>query len=324
MKAVICHTLGPSDTLVIEEIDNPIAGDDDVVVDVTSAALNFFDTLIIEGKYQYRPSLPFSPGAEFAGTISAIGAGVTGLDLGTRVMGFAGWGTCREKVLSKADRVVPIPDEVSDDIAAGIIVTYGTSYYALKDRGNLQSGETLAVLGASGGVGLAAVELGKAMGARVIACASSEEKLQFCRDHGADETVNYSGVDLKDALKELTGGQGVDVVYDPVGGDYAEQALRACGWGGRFLVIGFAAGAIPRIPLNLPLLKSNSIIGVFWGASVERDTATYRDNNRQIMAWIAEGVLNPHVDEIYSLDDTPKALDAIANRKVKGKVVVRP
>ncbi|MBZ0216385.1 MAG: NADPH:quinone oxidoreductase family protein [Fimbriimonadaceae bacterium] len=324
MKAVICHAFGPPETLVVEDIEDPVAGDGEVIVDVTAAALNFFDTLIIENKYQFKPTLPFSPGAEFAGTISAIGPGVEGFALGTRVMGFTDWGTCREKIATKADRIVPIPEGVSDDIAAGIIVTYGTTYYALKDRGALQPGETLAVLGASGGVGLAAVELGKAMGARVIACASSEEKLQFCRDHGADDTVNYSEVDLKDALKDLTGSRGVDVVYDPVGGDYAEQALRACGWGGRFLVIGFAAGTIPKIPLNLPLLKSNSIIGVFWGASVARDTATYRDNNRQIMEWIAAGILDPHVDEVFALEDTALALDAIAKRKVKGKVVVRP
>ncbi len=324
MKAVLCKAFGPPETLVIEELPDPHPGVGEVVVDVSAAALNFFDTLLIENKYQFKPPLPFSPGAEFAGTISAIGPEVEGLQLGTRVMGFSDWGTCREKIVVKADRIVPIPPGVTDDIAAGIIVTYGTSYYALKDRGDLQSGETLAVLGASGGVGLAAVELGKAMGARVIACASSKSKLQFCRDHGADETIDYSEVDLKAALKDLSGGQGVDMVYDPVGGDYAEQALRACGWGGRFLVIGFAAGTIPKIPLNLPLLKSCSLIGVFWGASVARDSATYRDNNRQIMDWIVKGELRPHVDKVYALEETAQALDAIARREVKGKVVVRP
>ena len=324
MKAVLCKSFGPPETLVIEDIPDPQAGEGEVVVDVTSAALNFFDTLIIENKYQFKPTPPFSPGAEFAGKISEIGPGVEGFDLGDRVMGYTDWGSCREKLVSSAGRIVVIPEGVSDDIAAGIIVTYGTSYYALKDRGHLQPGETLAVLGASGGVGLATVELGKAMGATVIACASSEEKLQFCRDHGADETINYSSVNLKDALKEMTGGAGVDVVYDPIGGDYAELALRACGWNGRFLVIGFATGTIPKIPLNLPLLKNNALIGVFWGASVARDPATYRDNNRQIMEWVAEGVLNPHVDEVYALKDTSKALDAIARREVKGKVVVRP
>lgn len=324
MKAILCETFGPPETLRLAEIDSPLAGPGEVVVTIAAAALNFFDTLIIEDKYQFKPGLPFSPAGEFSGRIAAIGAGVSGVSIGDRVMAYSGWGAARQQIAVKADRLVPVPDNISDDIAAGLIVTYGTTIHALRDRAKLQPGETLAVLGASGGVGIAAVELGKAMGARVIACASSADKLAFCRAHGADELVDYSTGDLKSQLKALTGGKGADVIYDPIGGIYAEQALRATAWMGRFLVIGFAAGSIPKIPLNLALLKGCDIQGVFWGSFIERDPARQRANMEQILAWVGDGQLKPHTDRSYALADTPEALQAIAQRVVKGKIVITP
>lgn len=324
MKAVVCAAYGPPETLRLEELAPGVAGAGEVVVRVRAAALNFFDTLIIENKYQTKPALPFSPGAELAGIVTALGAGVTGFAPGDRVMAFTGYGAAREEVAVGAEQLIPVPDGIDDTIAAGLIVTYGTTIHALKDRADLKPGETLAVLGASGGVGIAAVEIGKAMGARVIACASSDEKLDFARAHGADDTVNYAREDLKERLKALTGGEGADVIYDPVGGAYAEAALRATAWGGRFLVIGFAAGDIPRIPLNLVLLKGCALIGVFWGAFVARDPARHRANTAQILAWVKEGRLAPHIDRTCRLDETADALRAIARREVKGKVVIVP
>ena len=265
MKALVCTRLGGPDDLEIHDLADPIAGPGEVVVRVEAAALNFFDTLIIAGKYQTKPQLPFSPAAEFAGTIEAVGEGVTAIKPGERVAGYAGYGAARERIAVAADRVVKLPPGLEADRAAGLIVTYGTSYYALKDRAQLKAGETLAVLGAAGGVGLAAVELGAIMGARVIACASSDDKLAFARRHGASETVNYAAENLRDGLKRLAGERGVDVVYDPVGGAQAEPALRSLAWEGRFLVIGFAAGEIPKLPLNLVLLKSCDVRGVYLG-----------------------------------------------------------
>ena len=255
MKAVVCERLGPPETLVVKQIDAASAGPGEIVIAVKAAALNFFDTLIIAGKYQYRPDVPFSPGAEIAGIVKSVGHGVTDLAAGDRVMAYLGWGGAREEVAAPASQTIRLPDGIADEAAAGLTVTYGTTLHALKDRADLRPGETLAVLGASGGVGQAAIEVGKVMGARVIACASSEDKLEFCRQLGADDTINYGKTDLKNALKEMTDGKGADVVYDPVGGDLAELALRATNWEGRFLVIGFASGQIPKLPLNLVLLK---------------------------------------------------------------------
>lgn len=324
MKALLCTAHGGPELLQLEEIAAPRPAPGEVVVAMRAAALNFFDTLIIAGKYQFKPELPFSPGAELAGIVEEVGDGVEEFAPGQRVMAFVGWGACREKIAVPAEKLIPIPAGIDDETAAGMIVTYGTTLYALKNRANLQAGETLAVLGASGGVGIAAVEIGKAMGARVIACASSEEKLAFCASRGADETLNYSNTPLREGLKQLTGGTGVDVIYDPVGGDYAESALRAIAWNGRFLVIGFAAGEIPKIPLNLALLKNCAIVGVFWGAFVERENDTHRANMAQILSWIGEGKLSPHVDRTYPLADTAQALSDIATRQARGKIVITP
>ncbi|MEM7428690.1 MAG: NADPH:quinone oxidoreductase family protein [Pseudomonadota bacterium] len=324
MKAIISNQPGPPDTLELVDLDEPSAGAGEVVIDIDSAALNFFDTLIIEDKYQFKPNRPFAPGAEFAGTIESIGAGVTGFEPGDRVMAYSGWDACREKIAVGSERVIPLPDDISFEAAAGLTVTYGTTIHGLRDRANLKPGETLAVLGAAGGVGQAAVEIGKAMGAHVIACASSEEKLAFCRDLGADETINYSDVSLKDALKEVSGGKGVDVVYDPVGGDLAEEAVRGTGWNGRFLVIGFAAGTIPKIPLNLVLLKGCSLVGVFWGSFLQRTPDHHATNMAMILNWVKEGKIRPHIDSTYPLAEVPEALKALAERRVMGKVIVKP
>ena len=324
MKAVLCTAFGPPEDLRIVDIPRPEAGPGEVVVEVGAAALNFFDTLIVAGKYQTRPPLPFSPGGELAGTVVAVGADVEGVAPGDRVMGHIGWGGARQFAAVPAARLIAIPQGLSDEAAAGLIIAYGTTLHAFKDRAALKAGETVAVLGASGGVGIAAIEIAKAMGARVIACASSEEKLAFCRAHGADDTLNYEKEDIKAGLKARTDGAGVDVVYDPVGGAHAEAALRATGWNGRFLVIGFAGGDIPRIALNLCLLKGNAIIGVNWGEFAFRDPAASRANNVQILEWVHGGKLKPHVDHVYALESTVEALGAIARREVKGKIVVAP
>jgi NADPH2:quinone reductase len=324
MKALLCKQYGGPDDLVIEDFAEPAAGPGEAIVDVKAAALNFFDTLIIAGKYQTKPAMPFSPAAEFAGVVKSLGSGVTGVKIGDRVLGYLGYGAARERIVVKADRLIPIPDALDFDRAAGVVVTYGTTLHALKDRAHLREGETLAVLGASGGVGLAAVELGKTMGARVIACASSDDKLAFVKKHGADDTINYASDNLKEALRRVTGGRGADVIYDPVGGPYAEQALRSIAWKGRFLVVGFAAGEIPKIPLNLALLKGCDIVGVFWGSFIERDPAGHRANTRQILDWVAAGKLSAHVQATYPLADAAAALKALAARKVMGKIVLRP
>jgi len=310
--------------LVVEDVASPVAGAGEVVIKIKATALNFFDTLIIENKYQFKPDMPFSPGAEIAGEILQIGSDVTGFQTGERVMAYVSWGGCREELAVAAEKLVKIPDGIEFKIAAGLTVTYGTTYHGLKDRAELQEGETLAVLGASGGVGQSAVELGKVMGAHVIAAASSDDKLQFCKSIGADDLVNYSTENLKERLKELTGGAGVDVIYDPVGAEYSEQALRAIAWQGRFLVVGFAAGEIPKIPLNLTLLKGCQIVGVFWGAFAKRSPQAEQANMAQILRWVQEGRLNPHIHREYTLDQTAEALQALANREVKGKAVIIP
>ena len=323
MKAVLCTRAGTPDDLEISDLPDPTAAPGEAVVRIKAAALNFFDTLIIAGKYQYKPTFPFSPGAEFAGTVESLGDGVAGLAIGDRVTGYVRYGAAREKLAIPANRLTKLPDQLDFDRAAGLSVTYGTSYYALKNRAGLKRGETLAVLGASGGVGLAAVELGKLIGARVIACASSDDKLAFTRKHGADETVNYATSDLRDALKKLGSEHGIDVIYDPVGGAYAEAALRAIAWEGRFLVVGFAAGEIPKLPLNLALLKSCDIRGVFWGSWTERAPDEHRANMADLVKWCAEGKLSAHVHATYPLADAARALNDIAARKVMGKAVLR-
>ncbi len=324
MKAILSKQPGPPQTLELVDLDEPAAGSGEVVIKIDSAALNFFDTLIIEDKYQFKPDRPFAPGAEFAGVVESIGAGVTGFEPGDRVMAYSGWDACREKIAVAAERVIPLPDDIGFEAAAGLTVTYGTTIHGLRDRAHMKPGETLAVLGAAGGVGQAAVEIGKAMGAKVVACASSEDKLAFCRELGADETINYSEFSLKDALKELTGGKGADVVYDPVGGNLAEEAVRGTAWEGRFLVIGFASGTIPKIPLNLALLKGCSLVGVFWGSFLARSPEHHATNMAMILNWVKEGKIRPHIDSTYSLEDVPAALKALAERKVMGKVIIKP
>lgn len=324
VKAVVCEKLGPPSGLVIRDLAEPEAGPGEVVVAVKAAALNFFDTLIIEGKYQFRPQMPFSPGAEMAGIVERVGEGVERFKAGDRVAGYLKWGAAREKVVATEDDLVPVPDGVGFEQAAGVTVTYGTTLHALKDRAHLRPGETVAVLGAAGGVGQAAVEIAGIMGARVIACASSDEKLAFARANGAAETVNYATEDLKARLKELTNGEGVDVVYDPVGGSLAEAALRATGWRGRYLVIGFASGEIPKIPLNLVLLKGCDIQGVFWGEAVVREPEDHAENMAQLLGYIRDGKLKPHIHKVYALEETAVALEEIAGRKAFGKVIVRP
>lgn len=324
MKALLCKHYGSPDDLVIEDVADPVAGPGEAVVEVKVAALNFFDTLIIAGKYQTKPAMPFSPAAEMAGVVQSVSPDVTSVKAGDRVLGYLGFGAARQRVAVRADRLVPIPDALDFDRAAGLCVTYGTTLHALKDRAHMVEGETLAVLGASGGVGLAAVELGKVMGAQVIACASSDDKLAFVKKHGADETINYANDDLKEALRRVTGGKGVDVIYDPVGGAYAEPALRSIAWKGRFLVVGFAAGEIPKIPLNLALLKGCDIVGVFWGSFVERDPAGHRANTRQIVDWVTAGKLSAHIQAVYPLADAANALKALAARKVMGKIILKP
>lgn len=323
MRALLSHQPGPPSTLVVEEIDKPSAKKGEVLVRVNVAALNFFDCLIIEDKYQFKPPRPFSIAAEMSGVVESVGEGVERFKVGDRVCGYVQGGTAREYVVAPEVVLSHIPEGVSDEHAACVMVTYGTSYHALKDRGELKKGETLAVLGASGGVGQAAVELGKIMGARVVACASSDDKLAFCRECGADETVNYATEDLKARLKELGGGAGMDVIYDPVGGDFSEAAFRSIAWGGRFLVIGFAAGPIPKMPLNLALLKGADLRGVFWGSFTMREPQVNRQNIDDLLGWLADGTLKPHVDSVFPLEDAEAALNKIAARNVKGKVLLK-
>ncbi|MCP8939784.1 NADPH:quinone oxidoreductase family protein [Alsobacter sp. SYSU M60028] len=323
MRAVLCKEFGPPESLVVAELPEPTPGPGEVVVAIAVAALNFFDTLIIENRYQFKPDLPFSPGAEFAGRVVALGKGVRPDWLGARVAGFAGWGACREKLSVAVDRLARIPDGLSDEAAAGLSVTYGTTLHALADRARLRPEETLAVLGAAGGVGIAAVEIGKLMGARVIACASSPEKLEVARRHGADDLLDYAAGDLKEGLRRLTGGAGVDVIYDPVGGALAEAALRSIAWKGRFLVVGFAAGEIPKLPLNLVLLKGCDVQGVFWGAFTEKEPEANAANVAKLLAWAGEGRIATAESAVFPLEETGRAIRLIADRKATGKVLVR-
>ena len=322
MKALLCKQYGLPDTLVYEDVADPVPGEGEIVVDMKAAGVNFPDVLIIQNKYQFKPALPFSPGGELAGIISAVGPGVSHLKVGDHVIGSTGWGAFSEKVKVSAAKTIPIPKTMPFDTAAAFILTYGTSYHALKDRAELKAGETLLVLGAAGGVGLAAVEIGKAFGARVIAAASTEEKLAVCREHGADMTINYSTEDLRARLKELTGGKGPDVIYDPVGGQYAEPAFRSIAWRGRFLVVGFANGEIPKLPLNLMLLKGASVVGVFWGMFTSTEPQNYRRDVQEMFQLVAEGKLRPHVSASYPLAQGAQALNDMMNRKVVGKVVI--
>ena len=321
MKAVLCKTLGLPDQLVVEDVPSLQPAPGQVVVAVKAAGVNFPDTLIIQGRYQFKPELPFSPGGEVAGVVKAVGEGVATTRVGDRVIAAATWGGFAEEIAVDADRLVPIPDDMEFVPASAFILTYGTSYHALKDRARLQAGETLLVLGASGGVGLAAVQLGKAMGAKVIAAASSDAKLAVCRQNGADEVINYGTEDLRSRVKQITGGRGVDVVYDPVGGPYSEPALRDMAWNGRFLVVGFAAGDIPKVPLNLALLKGCQIVGVDWGQLARTRPAETEPVWASLIEMANAGALHPRVHAEYPLEDGPQALRDVLARKVMGTQV---
>jgi len=322
MKAIVCEKHGPPDSLVVKDLPSPRAGAGEVVVSVRAASVNFPDVLIIENKYQFKPPLPFSPGSELSGVIKEVGEGVSGWRGGDRVMAFTTYGAFAEEAKIEATRLARLPAKMSFEEGAAFVLTYSTSDHALRDRAALSAGETLLVLGASGGVGLAAVEIGKALGARVIACASSGEKLAVCREHGADETIDYAAEDLRDRIKTITDGKGLDVVYDPVGGLYTELAFRSIAWRGRLLVVGFAAGEIPKLPLNLALLKGASVVGVFWGDFARREPKQFAASLRQIAAWYEAGKLRPHVSQTFPLTRAAEALKLMAARKVKGKIVL--
>lgn len=322
MKAVLCKTLGPARDLVLEEVASPVPKKNEILLEVQAAGVNFPDTLIIEGKYQFQPPLPFSPGAEAAGVVAAVGEKAGAFKVGDRVMALTGWGAFAEQVAVPHYNVLPIPSSMDFTTAAAFGMTYGTSMHALKQRGQLQPGETLLVLGASGGVGLAAVEIGKAMGARVIAAASSAEKLAVAKAAGADELIDYSQASLKDEIKRLTGGQDVNVIYDPVGGELFEQAVRGLAWNGRLLVVGFASGAIPQVAANLLLLKGAAVLGVFWGAFTQRQPEDNAANFRQLFAWHAQGKLKPLVSKTYPLAEAGTAIEQLGQRRAVGKLVV--
>jgi NADPH2:quinone reductase len=322
MKAVLCKSYGPPETLVVEDVPEPVAGAGEVVLSVKAAGVNFPDVLMIDNKYQVKPPLPFSPGGEAAGVVSQVGAGVGGVKIGDRVMAITGHGAFAEKVVVSADRLVAVPATMDDVTAGAFVFTYATSDHAVRDRGELGAGETMLVLGAAGGVGLAAVEIGKAVGATVIACASSDDKLSVCREHGADATINYAAEDLREGIKRITADRGVDVVVDPVGGRFAEPAFRSVTWRGRFVVVGFAAGEIPRIPLNLALLKGSAIVGSSLGGWMRREPERFAASMQQLLRWYAEGRIRPHIDRTFPLERAAEAIAYMAGRQVKGKVVV--
>jgi NADPH2:quinone reductase len=323
MRALLCKEFGPPESLVIEDVPSPEATPGMVVIEVKASSVNFPDALMIQGKYQFRPPFPFSPGCEVSGVVKAVGKNVDHVRPGDRVLATPGFGGFAEEVAAPAEVVIPIPDGVAFDAAAAFMFAYGTSQYALVERGHLQSEQTLVVLGAAGGVGLAAVEIGALLGARVIAAASSDEKLALCREYGASETINYTTEDLKDRIKALTGGDGADVIYDPVGDKYAEPALRAIGWEGRYLVVGFAGGDVPKIPLNLTLLKGCEIVGVFWGDFMRRQPDLHRKLVAEALEWLRDGKVRPHVSQTYPLERAHEAITALMERKAKGKLVVR-
>ena len=323
MRALVCKEYGPPGAMVIEEYDDPIPGPGQVCIDVAAAGINFPDVLSIAGQYQVKTPTPFVPGNEAAGVVSALGDGVTHYAVGDKVIVNCMGGAFAEKCVADVNATAPLPDDLSFEQGAGFSVTYGTSAHALKQSASLQPGETVLVLGAAGGVGIAAVEIAKAMGARVIAAASSDEKLEFARSAGADETINYSTTPLKETVKELTDGKGADVVYDPVGGELAEQALRATAWHGRYLVIGFASGDIPKFAANIALLKEASIIGVWWGTWAAKNPQIQHQNMLDMAMLIKEGKVTPRVTESYSLDDFAKAFAAITGRRALGKVTLR-
>lgn len=327
MKAIVCESWGPPSSLQLRELPSPVPGPRQVLVRTRVAAVNFPDALMVAGKYQFKPEFPFSPGGEFSGDILQVGNEVQGLQAGDKVAGIAPFGAYAQEVLVDASQLIPLPREISDEdleLAGSFVLTYGTSLHALKDRAQVRAGETLLVLGAGGGVGLAAVEIGKLLGMRVIAAASSAQKLAAARERGADETIDYSSEDLRERIKALTDGRGVDVVYDPVGGPFAEPALRSVGWRGRYLVVGFAAGDIQKIASNLLLLKGSALVGVFWGEFVRREPALNAQNMELLFTWLHERKIHPLISRRYPLSQASQALDALLARQAVGKLVVLP
>lgn len=320
----MCREFAPLEALRVEELQDPVPEAGEVLIDIEAASVNYPDALMVQGKYQLRPELPFVPGFECAGTVSAVGADSRELAVGTRVFGFADYGCIAERIALPAASVIPIGETLPFDKAAVLPLTYGTVYHALKDRADLKPGESLLVLGAGGGIGTAAVELGKLMGATVIAAASTEDKLELARRLGADQTIDYTAPDWREPIKTMTGGEGVDVVCDPVGGAYTETAFRSTGWRGRYLVIGFAAGEIPRLALNLPLLKGSSIVGVFWGEFRRREPERFRSELEWLVAQAGAGHIDPAITSRYKLGDAVQALREVFERRAKGKVVITP
>ncbi len=323
MRALVCKEYATADHLVIEEHESPKPGKGEMLVDIKAAGLNFPDALTVQGQYQVKPPLPFVPGSEAAGVVRELGEGSSRFKVGDRVICTLPIGAFAEQAVVNEMMALPMASNMSFEQAAGFCITYATSYYGLKQRANIQPGETLVVLGAAGGVGVTAIQIGKAMGATVIACASTEEKLDFACEVGADLRINYSEENLKEKIKELTGGKGADVIYDPVGGDYTEQAYRSIAWYGRYLVIGFASGPIPKIPLNLPLLKAGDIMGVFWGGWAGRDPKASQKNFIELLQMVEEGTLSPITTEVYGFDDYAEAFACLTERRAKGKVILK-
>ncbi|MFZ5653916.1 MAG: NADPH:quinone oxidoreductase family protein [Pseudomonadota bacterium] len=325
MKALVCEAFGPVDDLVYREFPDPVPGQGEVLVDVEAIGVNFPDGLLVEGKYQLRPQCPFVPGSEFAGRVAALGPGAGGFAVGDRVFGWhIGGGAYAERVVALTSEIHPLPAALSVEQGAALLCATGTAHHALRQRGRLQPGETLVVLGAAGGTGIGAVQVGKAIGARVIAVCSSDEKLEFALSQGADEGINYSREDLNQAIKARTGGRGADVVYDPVGGDAFDACSRAMAWDGRLLVVGFASGRIPKLPVNLTLVKGYSVVGVFWGEFTRREPEAHAANMRELLAWVAAGKVVPIIDRVFRLADGIRAIQYVTGRNVRGKVVVKP
>lgn len=323
MKAILCHAWGGPESLVIEEVPSPVVGPNEVRMAVYACGVNFADTLMIAGHYQVKPPFPFSPGLEVAGHILEVGRNVKHLQVGNRVAALCGYGGFAEEIVVPANMVLPIPDVMDDLSAAAFIITYGTSHVALKQRAHLQPGEVLLVHGAAGGVGLTAVEIGKQMGATVIATASTPAKLALAQQYGADHLINYREEDFRTRVKALTGGKGADVIYDPVGGSVFEQSLRCINWEGRLLVIGFAGGKIPKAPANIVLVKNISIVGVHWGGYAQRNPEVLLSSLQTLLNWYSAGKLKPHVSQTFSLEEAPAALNTLLQRKAKGKVVLK-
>ncbi len=324
MKALICHAFGPIDQLRVEDMPDLVPGPGEVVLRVRAAGVNFPDALIVQNLYQFKPTPPFSPGGESAGEVLAVGEGVTRFKVGDAAIALTIWGGFAEQVRVREEQLFALPEGMPYEVAGALLLTYGTCLHALRDRANVQAGQTVLVLGAAGGIGTATIELAKAMGARVIAAASTADKLDLCRRLGADECINYREQNLRDELKRLTGGQGVDVVMDPVGGDLAELALRSMAWRGRYLVVGFTDGQIPRLPLNLVLLKGCAIVGVFWGDFIRREPAAAAQDLHDLVAMYRDKRIHPLISGRYTLQDAPQAIAALAERRAQGKLIVLP